>query len=177
MAGDVVVKIGGIEQLNAALRALPDKLRKRVMLKALRKAARVVLVEARDHVPVLKGPAKYRTPGLVKKRITMRTSKESRKAGNVGVFVNVKPAEKAKYASETVRVGRVKFKTKRLVRASQAGAKSPNDPFYWRFVEFGTRKMKAQPFIKPAGDRLEAALAVFEQSALAGIAELNGEGK
>ena len=38
------------------------------------------------------------------------------------------------------------FKT----RTGKSGAYNPNDPFYWRFVEFGTSKMPAQPFLQPA---------------------------
>lgn len=31
-------------------------------------------------------------------------------------------------------------------------ADSPNNAFYWRFDEFGTQHMKAQPFMRPAFD-------------------------
>ncbi|ARK91065.1 HK97-gp10 family putative phage morphogenesis protein [Burkholderia pseudomallei] len=31
-------------------------------------------------------------------------------------------------------------------------ADSPNNAFYWRFDEFGTQYMKAQPFMRPAFD-------------------------
>ena len=27
---------------------------------------------------------------------------------------------------------------------------NPDDPYYWRFVEFGTSKMPAKPFLRPA---------------------------
>lgn len=29
-------------------------------------------------------------------------------------------------------------------------ARKDQDPYYWRFVEFGTRKMRARPFLRPA---------------------------
>jgi hypothetical protein len=57
--------------------------------------------------------APYRKPGTVRNAIRVRTSKEARRAGNVGVFVNVKPLRRG------------------------GGARSPDDPFYWRFLEFG----------------------------------------
>mgnify|MGYP000561918945 CR=1 FL=1 len=47
----------------------------------------------------------------------------------MGVFVNVKPAKSA-----------------------NRGARNPNDPFYWSFLEFGTSKMAARPFMRPAFD-------------------------
>ncbi|MGU7780528.1 HK97-gp10 family putative phage morphogenesis protein [Burkholderia sp. PU8-34] len=31
-------------------------------------------------------------------------------------------------------------------------ANSPNNAFYWRFVELGTQHMKAEPFMRPAFD-------------------------
>ena len=33
---------------------------------------------------------------------------------------------------------------------ASSGAYNPKDPFYWRFVEFGTSKMPAKPFMRPA---------------------------
>lgn len=35
---------------------------------------------------------------------------------------------------------------------------SPRNAFYWRFLEFGTRKMAAHPFIRPVFDRLAATI-------------------
>lgn len=44
-------------------------------------------------------------------------------------------------------------------------ASSPNNAFYWRFLEEGTSKMPAQPFVRPAYDRKqeEAATAAFAE--------------
>lgn len=38
-----------------------------------------------------------------------------------------------------------------VARKNKRGEKQPN-PFYWRFLEKGTSKMSAQPFIRPAFD-------------------------
>ena len=171
MAASVEVK--GIDQLKRALSALPEKLRKKVMVKALRAGARVVLAEARSLVPVLKAPAPYRTAGLLKKRLTVRTSKEARQQGNVGVFVNVRPADGAKYKS-LGKVGGVRIRLKK--KDSKRGAKSPLDPYYWRFVEFGTKKMTARPFLQPAAGKLDQALSAFEREAIPAIEALNKPG-
>ena len=40
----------------------------------------------------------------------------------------------------------LKFKGK----TGKSGAFNPRDPFYWRFVEFGTSKMPARPFMRTA---------------------------
>lgn len=143
MAGDTVV-VKGLDELKRKLEQLPKAMRVRVLRNALSAGAREVRDDARRNAPVmtlgtsLKAP--YRKPGTVKKAITVRTSKADRKAGDVGVFVNVRPAKKA-----------------------QRGAKNPNDPFYWRFLEFGTRKMAARPFLRKAADKLPKALAIFEE--------------
>lgn len=55
------------------------------------------------------------------------------------------------------------------------GAKNQDDPFYWRFHEFGTSKQAARPFIRPAfeesaervleviGDRLRAGIEKYKE--------------
>lgn len=168
------VTLSGLPDFKKAMEGLTVKLRKKILTKALRAGARVVLKAARQAVPVMAAETKYRTPGLVKKRITVRTSKESRKAGNVGVFVNVKPAEGAKYRTTSVkRVAGLKITDRQLKKASQRGAKSKLDPYYWRWLEFGTKKMTARPFLKPASDSLPEALAEFETVAVNEIEALN----
>lgn len=44
-------------------------------------------------------------------------------------------------------------------------ASSPNNAFYWRYLENGTSKMPAHPFIRPAYDKKqeEAARAAFDE--------------
>ena len=109
----------------------------------------------------LKAP--YRKPGTVRDAIRVRTSKRDRKEGNVGVFVNVRPLPGNKYTRTTVNsLFRGQVHGWALKKKSERGAHNPNDPFYWRFLEFGTRKMGAKPFLQPAISRLPQALAIFE---------------
>jgi hypothetical protein len=56
----------------------------------------------------------------------VRTSKADKKDGNVGVFVNVKPA-----------------------KSGQRGAKSRDDPYYWRWLEFGRSARVGRPMRAP----------------------------
>jgi len=147
--------VHGLPDMRRALQGLSPKLRSKILLPVLRSAARVTVLDtARRQVPVLSAVhasrMPNRTPGLVRKSLTVRTSKQAKRRGNVGVFVNVRPARRASYT----RSGALK-------RASARG--TALDPFYWRFLEFGTSKMRARPFLRPAGRRLADALAIIRR--------------
>lgn len=162
--------ITGLTEAIATLKALPDKLRKRALRNALAAGARLVRDEAKRKAPVISAsdPAVrkgWRKPGTLKKAITVRTSKVARRAGNVGVFVNVRPAKGAK------------FKGGKQVKGSQRGAKSPSDPFFWRFVNFGTKKMAPRPFLTESAQKLGAALEAFKQSLGMALQKLNKGGQ
>lgn len=157
MAGEVV-RIEGLDEFKRKLAEIPRAMRKRVLRNALAAGAREVRDVAKRNAPVMtlgtSLSAPYRKPGTVKQAIRVRTSKADRKAGDVGVFVNVKPA-----------------------KAGQRGAKSPNDPFYWRWLEFGTRKMAARPFLQQATSALPKALAIFEARIAKWINETDRSGQ
>lgn len=174
----IEAKVVGIADFRAALAAIPDKLRKRALRTALAAGARVVRDEAKARAPVLRAPARYRKAGTVRDAIKVRTSKIARRAGDVGVFVNVVPA-----------------------KSSWRGAKSPNDPYYWRWLEFGrtaragqgaakgigglirvfgSRRalravgpLPAYGFLQAGARKLDAALRVIEQALGKQIAKLN----
>lgn len=175
----VEIRIGGLPDFRAALRGVPDKLKKRALRNALAAGARLVRDEARRSTPVLSGAAvamaaPYRKPGTVKKAISVRTSKQARRAGNVGVFVNVKPLKRG-------------------------GAKNPDDPFYWQWLEFGwtpasgprgaagkrarrsalraggARKVAGAGFLRKGATRLSAALGVFSTKLNAALVKLNAK--
>ena len=140
------IQLDGLKELKATLAKLPGRLEDKVLRAALRSGAQVIRKAAQAKVPVLSEPAPYRTAGTVKKAITVRRSKKDK----VGVFVTVKPLGKKQISS---------FK-----QSGGSGAKNPNDPFYWIFLEFGTAKMPAAPFMRPAFEGSKgAALAKFEE--------------
>ncbi len=160
----------GLDAAIATIRGLPDKLRKRALRNALAAGARIVRDTAKQAAPVLSAsdPAVikgWRKPGTLRKAIMVRTSKLARRAGNVGVFVNVRPAKGAKFSGG------------RQVRASQRGAKSPNDPFYWRFVEFGTKRAAPRKFLTTGAAKLGAALDAFKQAIGPALAKINANSK
>ena len=157
MAGEVV-RIEGLDNLKRKLAEVPKAMRKRVLRNALAAGAREVRDVAKRNAPVMtlgtSLNAPYRKPGTVKQAIRVRTSKADRRAGDVGVFVNVRPA-----------------------KAGQRGAKNPNDPFYWRFLEFGTKKMPARPFLQRATSALPKALTIFQERIAKWIQETDRSGQ
>lgn len=164
MASDgVIVKITGLEELKAALKALPAKLRARAIRNALTAGGRVFRDEAKRLTPVLKvstyGGASairrgIRKPGTLRQAIRVRTSKQTRRAGDVGVFVNVKPA-----------------------KGAQRGARSPNDPYYWRWVEFGTRIKAGAQMLQTSGrTKMGQALERVKTTLKPAIEKLNRKG-
>lgn len=167
-AEGITATVEGMSALKASLNSLPDKLRKKVLMSALRKGAAVVRKAARDATPVLQTPTPYRTKGLLRKKLSVRVSRVSKAAGNVGVFVNIKPAEVTQYTKHNI-LG-VKYKT--VKRVSQRGARSPLDPFYWRFVNFGTKKRNRLPaakFLEAGAAALPQALEIFEREVVPAI--------
>jgi HK97 gp10 family phage protein len=198
MAGEQVT-VRGMEQLRAKFQEIPRALRRRLLRTWLAAGARLVRDEAKRRAPVLASgnASPYRKPGTVRDAIRVRTSKAARAAGNVGVFVNVKPAEGAKFRGGV------------MVRAKQAGAKSPTDPFYWRWLEFGRSARAGEParlrvgrnktlnvkgvrsrraltkvgaiapkgFLRAGAARLGEALRVFEGKASAWLEKINATGK
>lgn len=150
------VKIEGFDELAKKLRELVPAMRKRVIRNALSAGARLVRDDAKRNAPVLSASvnAPYRKPGTLRSAIRVRSSKQARRVGDIGVFVNVKPA-----------------------KTGMRGAKSKTDPFYWRFVEFGTRKMSARSFLRPAAEKLDDALAIFQTQVGRWIEKVNATGK
>lgn len=171
----IEAKVVGIPDLREALRGIVPKLRQRALRNALAAGAREVRKAMRAATPVISPAALpvrlgYRKPGTVRKVISVRASKEARAAGNVGVFVNVRPAKGARFKTQRLAFG---LKVRRQVRASQRGAKSPNDPFYWRFLAFGTKHMRPFPILDRGIGQLPTALRTFVAKIVPAIEKLN----
>jgi HK97 gp10 family phage protein len=162
MAGDsVFVSIKGLPDLRAAMRDVVPKLRIKVLRQALTAGARIVQKAARSRTPILKlttfgGRAAYRRgvrkPGTVRNAISVRTSKASKRRGDVGVFVNVRP-----------------------VKGIRSGARSSNDPFYWRWLNFGNKWKTGAGFLEYGASKLPEALSIFNAKLTQAIAKLNNK--
>jgi HK97 gp10 family phage protein len=142
-ASDGNVQIAGLRELLQGLSDLPFELGKGAIYSALGGAGAVVRKEAQALVPQLSGtdPAVLRgvrKPGTLKRAIRVSRSKINRgKNGLWEVIVRVKPLKRKQVS---------KFKSSTGLRSVD----NPDDPYYWWWVEFGTSKMPARPFLRPA---------------------------
>ena len=163
MVGDgIIVKINGLDNLKKALLDIPRKLRVRALRNALAAGGRVIRNEARRNAPVMDTEAKssryayrkgYRKPGTLRDAISVRTSRAAKRKGDVGVFINVRPA-----------------------KGAARSAKSHKDPYYWRWMEFGFRGRKGKEFLQDAAKKLNEALSIFEKSLARTLKRLNDRG-
>ena len=129
------VKVEGLSQIHKALSELGRKVSNKIAVKAMREGGKIVREQARQNAPVLSQSTPYRRAGTLKKAI--KSSTKVLKNGKIGTVVRVK--ELTTKQNETFKV-----------RSGKKGALNPKDPYYWRFLEFGTSKMPAKPFMRPA---------------------------
>lgn len=136
MAKKVKFQIEGLKELQHALRELPKRVAKKVTRRAMAEGAKPVVKEAQLLVPLLKEPVPHRKRGTIRKNIRYKV--RAYKGGNqVDATIWVKSIGDKKITD---------FKAK----TGKPARENPDDPFYWWFVEFGTRKMAARPFLRPA---------------------------
>ncbi len=115
--------------IKKKLGQLPGIIQQRVVVGATRAAAKVVADEAKENVPV-------RT-GLLKKSIAVRMVPKRKTAdGHVKFYV--------------VPLSKVKGTAKVSVGGQSGKLKYTTYAYYAHMVEFGTSKMAAQPFLRPA---------------------------
>lgn len=132
------VKIEGLSGLLQALKALPPEIASKgggPARVALAKAAKLIRDDARARAPV--------DTGATRDNIVMkRDSRPDRFGVNERYTVGVRGGA-SKYANNR--------RNRRKGRAGQVRETAGNT-YYWRFKEFGTAKMAAEPFIRPAFD-------------------------
>lgn len=184
MASDgITVKLEGIDEMKRALASAAKDIRTKAVRNSLRAAGRVIQAAAKAAAPVLQAPTKTRAVGTLKKAIAVRTSKFARQAGDEGVFIGIRP-----------------LRGSRQKKLGRAGASNSNDPYYWRFVEFGTKSHEIRPknrkalawaggfsklvkhpgtkgarFLTASADKGSEAVAVFMRSVVPQIEKLNAK--
>jgi len=126
------IKIEGLDAFSKALRALPQNIAKNVLRGAVNAGATVIRQEAVRRAPEYHGEVSkgHPPPGTLKKAIYQKQIRELSDITRQTFFVGVRHGASAGKKGSTGRETR--------------------DAFYWRFVEFGTVKMPAQPFMRPA---------------------------
>lgn len=198
------VEVRGLSDLRRELAGLVPKLRFRAIRSALTAGLRIVQRATRAAVPVIAASHPsvrrgWRKPGTVRKALSVRFSVRDYRAGNVGVFLNVRPAEGAKFKTRRKNVAGLIITRRTLTKASQRGAKNPNDPFYWRWLQFGTKPrtkgerssyvsrgklrtrkhskttggIKAYKFLEAGAAKFPQALVAFNAAMVKSIAKLN----
>jgi HK97 gp10 family phage protein len=143
------IKITGLEQIQKNLKLLPMEVRDKGAKFAARKAANLIKKAAQANASKLDDPL---TATEISKNIAVRYSpKVFKTTGNLVFRIGVLGGAKG-YAKAS---GEVEGKGK-----SNPGG----DTYYWRFIEFGTSKVAARPFLQPAmRDNAQAATNEFSK--------------
>ncbi|WP_256647521.1 HK97-gp10 family putative phage morphogenesis protein [Stenotrophomonas maltophilia] len=135
------LSIQGLDGLLRSLREAPKAIQGRAVQAGMRKGGNVIRDDARRRAPKSSG-------FMASQIVTRRANSKSRQRAGVGqggeyFTVGVKTGRRRKYAN-----------TKRNRRRGRVGKvyEEAGWAYYWRFVEFGTKNMRASPFLTPAGE-------------------------
>lgn len=122
-------EVKGLKELNEALKELPERVARNVLRGAAGAGAAVIRKEAQHRAPVYTGPISqgHPPPGTLKKAIRQSQQRQLSSLVQQTFHISVR--------ATTAR--------------GKAGVKALG-AYYWRFVEFGTSKMAARPFMRPA---------------------------
>lgn len=123
----------GLGDLQADFERLAKATGNKIVRDAVMAGARVARDKARATTPV-------RT-GKLKKNITAVRLKQSETPGGATAGLRVKKPN-----------GKQSKALKRRGKKGRTSATEWEAPFYWKFLELGTSKMQAHPFIRPAWD-------------------------
>lgn len=134
------------KEVKKALEKLPAHLQQKVVVGATRAAAKTIQKEAIQNVPV--------DTGLLKKSIGIaKAKKKDTKDGHVKFYVV--PKSKIMFSKKVETsdgTGKLKVKT---------------HAYYAHMIEFGTSKMAAQPYLRPAFENsAESSVKAFQEYAL-----------
>lgn len=136
MAGEF--QIEGLGDVLTRMRQLSPKLQQKGARTAVRKGAAIVRKAAQENAKRIDDPATARS---IAKNIAMQfASRSSRQIGGVMFRVGVRGGAKNPETKSVRQQGSGK-----VAKANRGG-----DTWYWRLVELGTSKMRAQPFMVPA---------------------------
>src|SRR5258706_14241041 len=142
--------VAGLSALEKALREFAPKLRKQTLAAAVGAGAVLIRDEAKAIAPVYTGSVAkgHPPPGTLRKSIIMKMIPERSSSNKGTYFITIRRGKKDKFGIKD--------------RSS--------DAYYWSFVEFGTVKMNAQPFMRPAYiARRQQAIAAFAEKIRSGV--------
>lgn len=157
---DISVQMNGLDELNKKLEGLSYDVQKKGGRFALRKAAQVLRDAARSGAASLNDPE---TPAVIAKNIMERWSSQyNKRTGDLMFRVGVMGGAFGKAAGDTQGLYGDKFTKATRKRGAMGGDLPGGDTRHWAYLEFGTEKMPARPFIQPAVEgNLQQATNVF----------------
>ncbi len=135
----VEVRIEGLAELDAKLAELTNAVAGKVLHQALMFASTPMLKEAKSKAPAT---------ALPYKRYASNAKGGKRAKRGEGQYV----VQQAGLLKKHIRRTKMKLKTNGAgigIYVSQKGG-TGKVPFYWHMIEYGTSKMQAQPFLRPA---------------------------
>lgn len=130
---EVTIKLEGVEELEKVLLQLPVSMRKKHLRRAIRQGIALIRNEIKATAPVRPASVKVAggaRPGRLRRLVRIRPRKPKRGYLKISLFYPVTDSSVT----------------------GVAGRLNPKDAFFWRFVEFGTRFQRAQPYIQRATD-------------------------
>lgn len=159
MADGLEFDLQGVDELVGKLDAVVYETKYKAGRFALRKAAQLVRDKAKANALRLDDPATARS---IEKNIAERwDSKLFKQTGDLGFRVGVKGGARQYGDTKGNRRGG------RVGETYETGGDKSNpggDTYYWRFLEYGTSRQRAQPFMRPAlANNLDAAANEFIQ--------------
>jgi len=151
MAVKTGMTFSGGAEIAANLALLQVKTRKKIMRRAAVAGAQVVKKRAAEIA---------KAKGVIDTGATIR---------NIAGKVNKATSEDYLQINIGVRHGQIRDEKRRAKKQGRA-VKDVDDPWYWRFTEFGTSKQAARPFMRPAFEESrERVLEVVSQKLKDGI--------
>lgn len=143
MADGVSYELEGIEALLGKLDSVTEDVKYKGGRFALRKAAQKMRDQAKQNAERVDDPE---SPTRIADNIVERWSnRRFKKTGDLMFRVGV--------------LGGAKRPATAVGEIQGAGSGNPGgDTYYWRYLEFGTAKMAAQPFMRPAQDQAGQAI-------------------
>ena len=141
----------GVDELIKRLQKTQLEVVEKVAPRALKKAADLVADEARRRAELIDDPSSPES--IAKNIIVQKSGKRQTRPDSIKYRVGVrgggKPSDEEKTPAE---------KTDKPKKGKETGG----DTWYWRLLEFGTIKMEAKPFMRPAiAAKEQEAAAVF----------------
>lgn len=145
-------KVEGLGELMNALKAYPQNLRRKACEPALKEITRRIRDDARAHAPkdtgelakhIIDASSRSPSPAIIKRAIFVR---------------KIRKVSRKSYE-------RMKLKGKKVYLAGYSSTgRAQLSAYYAHFVEYGTKKMSAKPFMRLASKAVEArANEIFER--------------